>query len=156
MLNKLIKIINSKKNLNKSAIYQKFFKTGKGEYGEGDIFLGLSMPEQRKIAKEFIDLNFNDIKKLLYNKYHEYRMIGFIILVYRYQKSDNNEKEKIVDFYIKNINQANNWDLIDCICDKILGEWLINKDKIILYEFANSDNLWRKRIAVITTFYFIK
>ncbi|MEK6914326.1 MAG: DNA alkylation repair protein [Nanoarchaeota archaeon] len=156
MLRELIKEINSKKNIEKARIYRRFFKTGKGEYGEGDIFIGLSMLEQRKIAKKFINLGFDDIGKLLYSKYHEYRMIGFIIIVYKFENSNDIERKYIVNFYLENISQANNWDLIDCVCDKILGKWLIDKDKNLLYEFSKSENLWKRRIAIISTFYFIK
>lgn len=154
MLNQLIKEINSKANDKKAKIYARFFKTGKGEYGEGDVFIGLTVPEQRNLAEEYIDLNFTDIKKLLENKIHEYRLIGLFILVYKYQRNEN--KKEIFDFYLKNIHASNNWDLIDCVADKIIGKYLIDKDKKILYDFASSNNLWKKRISIISTFEFIK
>ncbi|MBI2105911.1 DNA alkylation repair protein [Candidatus Woesearchaeota archaeon] len=154
MLNQLIKEINSKANDKKAKIYARFFKTGKGEYGEGDVFIGLTVPEQRNLAEEYIDLNFTDIKKLLENKIHEYRLIGLFILVYKYQRNEN--KKEIFDFYLKNIYASNNWDLIDCVADKIIGKYLIDKDKKILYDFASSNNLWKKRISIISTFEFIK
>ncbi|MBS3153410.1 DNA alkylation repair protein [Candidatus Woesearchaeota archaeon] len=156
MLSKLKYELKQIANPEKATILQKFFKTGKGEYGEGDIFLGVTVLEQRKIAKRYVDLDLKDIKELLSNKVHEYRLTGFLILIYKFEKADEKEKKGIVDFYLKNIKSANNWDLIDCVADKILGSYLINKDKEILYELAKTDNLWKKRIAIISTFEFIK
>ena len=156
MLSKLKYELKQIANPEKATILQKFFKTGKGEYGEGDIFLGVTVLEQRKIAKRYVDLDLKDIKELLSNKVHEYRLTGFFILIYKFEKADEKEKKGIVDFYLKNIKSANNWDLIDCVADKILGSYLINKDKEILYELAKTDNLWKKRIAIISTFEFIK
>jgi len=154
MLSQIKKELDSKANKEKSLIYSGFFKTKKGQYGEGDIFIGLTVPEQRDLAKKYVDLNFKDIEQLLSNKIHEYRLTGLLILVYKYEKYEN--KKEIFDFYLKNINASNNWDLIDCIADKILGKYLIDKDKKIIYDFANSNDLWKKRIAIISTFEFIK
>ncbi len=156
MLSNIIEEMQSKANPEKAKVYQRFFKTGKGEYGEGDIFIGLTVPEQRSLAKKYADLQFSEVKKLLSSKVHEYRLTGFLILVYKFEKADEKEKKEIIDFYLKNIQYANNWDLIDCVADKILGKYLIGKDKKILYEFAESGNLWKKRIAIISTFEFIK
>ena len=156
MLRELERKFNELADPVKAKIYQRFFKTGKGEYGEGDVFIGLSVPQQRKLAKEFLELGFDDIEILLSNKIHEYRLTGFFILVYKFEKANKEGKKNIVDFYLKNIDSANNWDLIDCISDKLLGKYLIDKNKEILYEFAESDNLWKKRIAIISTFEFIK
>ena len=153
MLNQIIKELQSKSTPEKAKIYQKFFKTGKGEYGEGDVFIGLTVPEQRELAKKYINLDLNDVKTLLENKIHEYRLTGFFILVYKFEKEN---KEEIYNFYLENVKAANNWDLIDCVADKIIGKYLLDKDKKILYEFARSDNLWKKRIAIISTFEFIK
>src|SRR3989344_4525536 len=153
MLNEIKKELQSKSSPEKAKIYQRFFKTGKGEYGEGDVFIGLTVPEQRTLAKKYIDLELKDVGILLNNKIHEYRLTGFLILVYKFEKGN---QEKIYNFYLENIKNANNWDLIDCIADKIIGKYLIDKDKKTLYEFANSDNLWKKRIAIISTFEFIK
>ena len=140
----------------KAAVYARFFKTGKGEYGEGDIFLGLTVPEQRKIAQKYIAAPLAAVQKLLESKYHEFRLTGFFILVYKFQRQPSPE---LVDFYIQHKARANNWDLIDCVADKILGTWLLDKDneeKSILYELARSDSLWDRRIAIISTFAFIK
>ena len=154
MLDEIKKELDSKANKEKSLIYARFFKTNKGQYGEGDIFIGLTVPEQRNLAKKYIDLNFKDLEQLLSNKIHEYRLTGLLILVYKYQKNDN--KKEIFDFYLKNIHASNNWDLVDCISDKIIGKYLIDKDKKLLYDFANSNNLWKKRISIVSTFEFIK
>ena len=154
MLDEIKKELDSKANKEKSLIYARFFKTNKGQYGEGDIFIGLTVPEQRNLAKKYIDLNFKDLEQLLSNKIHEYRLTGLLILVYKYQKNDN--KKEIFDFYLKNIHASNNWDLVDCISDKIIGKYLIDKDKKLLYNFANSNNLWKKRISIVSTFEFIK
>ncbi len=156
MLEDIKKELNRLANPEKAKIYQRFFKTGKGEYGEGDVFIGLTVPVQRKLAKKYANLSFSDIEELLSNKIHEYRLTGFIILVYKFEKADEKEKKDIVDFYLRNIKWANNWDLIDCVADKILGAYLVDKDKKILYKFAKSESLWERRIAIISTFYFIK
>ena len=154
MLDEIKKELDSKANKEKSLIYARFFKTNKGQYGEGDIFIGLTVPEQRNLAKKYIDLNFKDLEQLLSNKIHEYRLTGLLILVYKYQKKNN--KKEIFDFYLKNIHASNNWDLVDCISDKIIGKYLIDKDKKLLYDFANSNNLWKKRISIVSTFEFLK
>ena len=140
----------------KAKVYARFFKTGKGEYGEGDLFLGLTVPEQRALAKKYVDLSFEEIEELLYNKYHEHRLTGLIILVYKYEKASPEQREKIIDFYIKHKHRGNNWDLIDCVADKLLGKHLIDRDKSLLYELARSDSVWDRRIAIITTFEFIR
>ncbi len=141
----------------KIPIYQNFFKTGPGEYGEGDIFIGVTVPDTRKIAKQFANLEFSEIIPILKSKIHEDRMCGLLILVYKFQKAESKkEQEDIVNFYLKHKYAGNNWDLIDCVVDKILGAWLIDKDKSILYNFAKSDNLWEKRMSIISTFAFIK
>lgn len=154
MLQKLTKELTSLKNEEKIPIYQNFFKTGKGQYGEGDIFYGLTVPQQRKLAKKYKDIPLNDVKKLLNHKVHEFRLTGTLILVHKYETSDN--KEEIFNFYLNNTDGINNWDLVDISADKILGAHLINKDKSLLYNFTKSDNLWERRMAIIATFYFIK
>jgi len=151
-----------KKSLDKLAnpaqakILQGFFKTGIGEYGEGDIFLGISMPAQRKNAKNYAGLNLSKIKELLESDIHEHRMAAIIILVEKYQKANDEEKANIANFYLKNAKRINNWDLVDVSAPKILGDFLLDKDKKVLYDFAKSKNLWEKRIAIISTFGFIR
>ena len=135
---------------------KRFFKTGKGEYGEGDEFLGLAVPDCRKIAKRFINIELDDLKKHLESKYHEERLVALLILVEQFKKTETNGKRKIYDFYMENKECANNWDLVDLTADKIVGEWLFDKDKSILHDLARSDNLWDRRIAIVATFAFIK
>jgi len=137
----------------KAKILQRFFKTGKGEYGEGDVFLGLKVPETRKIAEKYKELSLLDIQKLLDSKIHEHRLVGLLILVDKYEKSNNKE---IVDFYLANTKNINNWDLVDLTAHKILGHYLLDKDRTLLYNLARSNDLWEKRISIISTFYFIK
>jgi 3-methyladenine DNA glycosylase AlkD len=135
---------------------QGYFKTGKGEYGEGDIFIGVSVPEQRKIAKQFLDISFKELKEMLYSKIHEERLTSLLILVYRFEKADENDKKGIFNFLIKNRKQINNWDLVDLTAPKSIGVYLADKDKAILYKLVRSKNVWERRIAVMSTFPLIK
>jgi len=153
MLNALKEELERNKDAEKAKVYSRFFKTGKGEYGEGDLFLGLSVPKQRKIAKNYIDLNLDEIQELLLSKIHEHRLVALMILIFKYKK--NFDKE-IVDFYLQNTKNINNWDLVDLSAYQILGHYLLDKDKSILYKLAKSDNLWEKRISIISTYEFIK
>ena len=156
MLNLLQKDLRKLANPEKAKILQGFFKTGRGEYGEGDIFLGITVPEQRKIAIRFKTLDIRDIQKLLDNKIHEQRLVALLILVEQYKKANDLVKKKIFDFYLTNTKKINNWNLIDLSAEKILGEYLLNKDKSIIYKLVKSGNIWERRIAVMTTFQFIK
>jgi len=156
LLKNLKKELKKNSNKNKAKILQKFFKTGQGEYGEGDIFLGLTVPQSRKIAKKYSNLDISAINSLLDSKIHEERLIALLILVENYQSSNDEQKYKIINFYLQNAKNINNWDLVDLTADKILGNYLINKPKDILYSLANSENLWEKRISIISTFHFIK
>jgi len=155
-LRELRKKIKEESSKQQAKSLQWFFKTGAGEYGEGDVFAGIKMPVQRIIAKEFSNLGYNDIKELVGSKIHEERMIGFLILQGRYEKGDENEKEKVFKFYIRNRKGINNWDLVDISAPKIVGEYLLNRDKKLLYKFAKSKNLWERRIAILSTFTFIR
>jgi len=152
MLNNLEKDLRKLENREKSKIFSRFFKTGKGEYGYGDIFLGINVPEQRKIAKKYSKIELSEIKELINSKIHEYRLTGLLILVEKFK--DNNEE--IVKFYLNNLKNINNWDLVDLTADKILGAYLFDKEKYILYNLAKSSNLWERRISIIATFNFIK
>ena len=135
---------------------QRFFKTGKGEYGEGDIFLGIKVPDQRKISKNYEWLSLEEIGELLNSKIHEHRLTALFILIKKYEKADAQEKKKIFDFYLKQTKNINNWDLVDISAHKIVGDYLIGKPRKILYKLAKSKNLWERRIAIITTFAFIR
>ncbi|MAG20361.1 DNA alkylation repair protein [archaeon] len=151
MLQQLIQELESQKNPEHAKNLQRFFKTKKGEYGEGDIFLGIKVPIQRKIANKY-NLNLTDLQTLLDSKIHEHRLVALIILTKKYQKTKSKE---IIDFYLKNTKNINNWDLVDLSAHKILGEYLLDKEKTILYTLAKSKNLWENRISIISTFAFI-
>ncbi|MBD3304486.1 DNA alkylation repair protein [Candidatus Woesearchaeota archaeon] len=140
-------------NHKQSELLGRFFKTGKGEYGEGDIFLGIKVPDQRKVAKKYYDLSLKDVQSLLNSKIHEHRLVALLILIEKYKKSD--DKIEIVDIYLKNTKNINNWDLVDLSAHKILGEYLLDKDRKILYKLAKSKDLWEKRMAIISTAAFI-
>jgi 3-methyladenine DNA glycosylase AlkD len=135
---------------------QWFFKTGRGDYGEGDVFIGLKVPVQRKLAREFRDLSLTEIKELLTSTVHEERLITLFILIDKYRKADERGKEEIFNFYLKNRKGINNWDLVDISAPKIIGKHLREKDKSILFKFALSKNLWERRIAILSTQEFIK
>ena len=156
MLNKIKEDLQKLENPEKAKILSRFFKTGKGEYAEGDIFLGIIVPEQRKLSKKYIDLTLNDLEKLLESKVHEYRLTALFILVHKYEKANKITKKKIFDFYLSNTKYINNWDLIDLSSHKILGDFLYEKNKDILYKLAKSSSLWERRISIISTYYFIR
>jgi 3-methyladenine DNA glycosylase AlkD len=132
-----------------------FFKTGKGQYGEGDIFLGIPVPEQRKVAKKYSDLSLVDIQELLNSDIHEHRFTALLILISKYRKTEDTGKKEIFDFYLKNTENVNNWDLVDLSAPRIIGDYLLNKERSILYELAKSDSLWERRISILSTFAFI-
>jgi 3-methyladenine DNA glycosylase AlkD len=144
-------------NKERSEHSKRFFKTGPGEYGEGDIFYGLKVPEMRHIAKKYLSLSFSDIERLLHSKIHEERFLALIILVYNFEKSsDEPYKKEIFDIYTQNTRWINNWDLVDVSAPNIVGRHLFDKDRKSLYKFAKSDILWEKRISIISTLYFIR
>jgi len=135
----------------------KFFKTGKGEYGEGDIFIGVTNPNAWAIAKQSIDTEFTEIKKLIHSKIHEERTVALMILVLRMKKTKLEiDQKNIVYFYLDNLEGVNNWDLVDVSCPTILGTYLLDKDKSVLYKLAKSKSLWKERIAMVTTLWFVR
>jgi len=156
MLHLLVSELNSLANPEQAKILQRFFKTSEGEYGEGDIFLGIKVPAQRKIAKKYTGLSLVKIQKLLESEIHEHRLTGILILVDKFKKSKEEERGNIFNFYIKNTKNINNWDLVDLGAPNIVGEFLSDKKKGILYELAESKNIWEKRIAIISTMSFIR
>jgi 3-methyladenine DNA glycosylase AlkD len=133
-----------------------FFKTGKGEYGEGDVFLGLAVPDVRKIALKFTDCSMSDISQMLQSKIHDVRQSALFILVKKFEKGDEKIKKQIFDLYLKNTKRVNNWDLVDLSAPKIISRYLLNKPRDILYKLARSKNLWEKRIAIMGTAEFIR
>ncbi len=141
----------------KAETYQWFFKTGKGEYGEGDVFLGIQMGEQRKIAKQNKDLSLKQVEQLLRSKIHEHRMVALLILIEQYKRADEQGKKEIYTLYMKSYDYINNWDLVDVTAPHIVGDYLSDKkDRKKLYTFARSNHLWKKRIAMISCFTFIR
>lgn len=142
----------------KAEFFPRFFKTMPGEYGEGDLFLGVIVPEQRKIAKSyFSEITLAEISELLRDPYHEVRLTALFMLVYRYQKAKSEESQsELVDFYLNHIEFVNNWDLVDTTCHPILGHFYFRREKSLFYDLAKSGNLWKQRIALISSLYWIK
>ena len=133
----------------------RYFKTGVGEYGFGDVFLGLSNPDCRKIALRYNGLSLDEIGVLLRSEIHEERLIALLILVYQFEHDEMLER-RIYEFYLKNTKFVNNWDLVDLSAPKIVGGYLNDKPKVALNKLAKSENLWERRIAILSTFHFIK
>lgn len=189
-MSQLTKELTSLRDRERARASAWFFKTGKGQYGEGDVFLGIDVPTQRKIAKKYIGLSLADVQKLLKNEIHEFRLVALFILVLKYTRADEKGKKEIVDFYLKNAKRVNNWDLVDSSAGYILGDYLYHKchpersegsrkdssaparnasqrvaggspqndnnEKAILYKLAESENIWERRIAIISTQGFIR
>jgi len=141
-------------NKEKAKFLAHYFKTGKGEYGEGDVFIGLTVPQVRAIAKKYRELPLKDVEELLHNRIHEYRLTALIIFTEKYRRAAN--KKELVDVYLKNTKYINNWDLVDLSAHKIVGTYLLDKPRSILYKLATSKNIWERRIAVISTFAFLR
>lgn len=140
----------------KAKILARFFKTGRGEYGAGDQFLGIVVPQQRMVAKQFRDLPLSEVKKLLASAPHEHRLTALLILTYRYPDADAKMKKKIYEFYLHNMRAVNNWDLVDLSAPSIVGEYLVARSHQVLYALVRSPSIWERRIAVLATFAFIK
>lgn len=133
-----------------------FFKTGPGQYGEGDVFIGVRNPDARKVAMLFKDVPLVELISLLYSKIHEERFVALEILVAKYEKGDSKEQKRIASFYLKHKARINNWDLVDTSASYILGRYLFDKDRKVLYKLAKSKSLWDRRIAIVATNYFIR
>ena len=140
----------------KAKILSRFFKTGRGQYGEGDVFLGIVVPKQRAVAKKYLELSLSDIHRLLSSKIHEHRLVALLILVNKYKEADGKAKGEIAQFYLEHTKQVNNWDLVDLSAPNIPGDYLLDKDRSVLYRLARSGNLWERRISVLSTLAFIR
>ncbi|HKG22792.1 MAG TPA: DNA alkylation repair protein [Blastocatellia bacterium] len=140
----------------RARVLKKFFKTGPGEYGEGDLFLGVTIPELRMLAKQYGSIRLKEVLALLASKYHEERMLALLMLIHAYSKGDGPAKEKIYELYLKNTRFINNWDLIDLSAPRIVGDFLFTRSREPLYTLARSASLWERRIAIMSTFHFIK
>lgn len=136
---------------------QRFFKTGPGQYGEGDVFIGVRMPDIRMVCKKFGDLPLREVQTLIESPVHEHRMAGLIILTNKYPKAEKTQKQEIYNLYMDRVyaGNVNNWDLVDVTTPKIIGAHLLSGDRKILYDLASSQNLWQRRVAVLATFAFI-
>jgi len=134
----------------------RFFKTGKGQYGYGDKFLGITVPEQRKVAHMFWQASTKDIEKLLKSPYHEHRFVGLEILVAQFERGGVAEKKLVYNFYLKNTQYINNWDLVDTSAPYIVGTYVLNRPRLILTKLAKSKNMWERRIAIVATYRFIQ
>jgi 3-methyladenine DNA glycosylase AlkD len=140
----------------KAKTLQRFFKTGPGEYGEGDIFLGVMVPQLRKLSKEYGELDLGEVEALLKSSVHEERLLALLILIRKYMRGDEAEKKKIYGLYLKSTRWINNWDLVDLSAPNIVGDFLMNRNRKPLYRLAQSSVLWERRVAILATFQFIK
>ncbi|HAK59333.1 MAG TPA: DNA alkylation repair protein [Nitrospiraceae bacterium] len=149
---KLGKLANKKR----AKLLQGFFKTGPGEYGEGDVFLGIQVPVLRKLAKEYREIAPTAAVQLLKSSVHEERLLALFLLVGAYARGDDADKKKVYGIYMKNVPFVNNWDLVDLSAPQIPGDYLVQRSRKPLYTFAKSNNLWKRRIAIIATAAFIR
>lgn len=153
----LLKNFEELENPQKAKFLSRFFKTAPGQYGHGDLFLGIVVPLQRDLVKRFWDsLTLKETEKLLHSKYHEHRLTALLILVKKYQKGDSLLRQKIFDLYLKNTRYINNWDLVDLSAPNIVGTHLLDKPRSLLKTLAHSDSLWERRISLLACFPFIK
>ncbi len=139
-----------------AAQLKRFFKTGPGEYGQGDCFLGIRVPRLRQLAKAHLDLSLTDAAKLLHSKFHEERMTALLILTYRFEKAREVEQGKIYRIFMENTHWINSWDLVDVTVPQVVGAYLLQRDRAPLYSLAVSPSLWERRMGIIATFTFIK
>jgi len=139
-----------------AAHLQRFFKTGPGEYGQGDCFLGIRVPQLRRLAKTHCDLSLTDAARLLHSKFHEQRMVALLILTCRFPRAHAEEQNRIYQFFLDNTRWINNWDLVDVTVPQVVGSFLLARDRTPLYSLAVSQSLWERRMAIIATFAFVK
>lgn len=153
MTTQIYNALDARSDDEKKVVLPRFFKTGKGQYGDGDMFLGVTVPNIREVAKEFKDVNFDIIEELIHSPWHEMRMCALLILV-------NNSKKEVTkdtfDFYLSQTKYINNWDLVDLSAPQIVGKFLLNKERDIIYRLAESNLLWDNRIAIVSTLTFIR
>lgn len=157
MIAKIRSDLKQHANKEQAKFLSGYFKTGPGEYGEGDKFLGIRVPVLRKIAKKYLNLDKSTLKQLFLSDYHEERALCVIILVNQYNKTKQSSQQKqIYNFYIKHKKYVNNWDLVDISSPHIVGPYLYDRDREILYRWIKSKDIWTRRIAIMATFYFIR
>ncbi len=153
MTNRIYDTLTAYSDEEKKIVLPRFFKTGKGQYGEGDKFLGVTVPNIRTVANEFKDVSLDIIEELIHSSWHEMRMCALLILVI---KSKKEVSKDIFEFYLSQTKHINNWDLVDLTAPKIVGEYLLHKDRDLLYKLAESDLLWDNRISIVSTLTFIR
>ena len=156
LVSEIYDALNSRSDDEKKIVLPRFFKTGKGQYGEGDKFIGVTVPNIREVAKQYKDIDFNVVKELMRRPWHEMRMCALLILVESCKGTRTSVSKEIFDFYLSNTKYINNWDLVDLSAPQIVGKYLIDKDRDILYQLAESDLLWDNRIAIVSTLTFIR
>lgn len=139
-----------------AAIARRFFKTGKGEYGEGDEFLGIKVPQIRALVRDCDALGEQQVLSLLRSRFHEERMLGLYCLVRRFQRGGEGARQRVFHLYLSNTRWINNWDLVDTSAPHIVGAWLLDKDRAVLRRLARSSSLWERRVAVLATQAFIR
>lgn len=145
-------------NAANASLLARFFKTGPGQYGEGDAFLGIKVPPIRRIAKQYKDLPVSEVQKLLDSKWHEARLLGAIILSNQSMKGDDAKKQAVFEYYLANTRAINNWDIVDLSCREAVGGYLLlhPEKQYILEDLARSENVWERRIAMVSTWQFIR
>jgi 3-methyladenine DNA glycosylase AlkD len=152
-ISKRLKKLGSKQQ---AAISRKFFKTGPGDYGEGDIFIGVRVPVLRKLVKDYVDLPVEEINTLLRSPIHEERLLALLLMVRKAAGGNDPLKKSIYKLYLENTRFVNNWDLVDTSAEHIVGAYLSDKSRSVLYRLAESGDLWERRIAIMSTFHFVK
>ena len=153
----IIKELESVSKKTKAEGFQRFFKTGKGEYGEGDVFAGITVPEIRDICKRYYkEMSLKDVEFFIQHKIHEYRLFGLLTLTYMWKKAEEEKRKEIYTLYVRNLKYINNWDLVDLSAPNIVGEYLLGRDRSFLYELVKDNDLWKQRVAILATFAFIR
>ncbi len=159
-MNRLLQAIMAQQDESQVANLSRFFKTGKGQYGEGDLFLGIKVPITRAVVKqEWQNVTFDDLKACIASEYHEVRLAALLTLVKIFHKAKRSPEmqQQCVDFYLSHTACINNWDLVDLSCYEILGTWLLDKDRTLLYQFAkHGRSIWEQRIAIVSTMQFVR
>lgn len=140
----------------RARVARRYFKTGKGEYAEGDVFIGVSVPDTRRIARDYLLVARSELRQLLHSKVHEERLLALIILVEQFKRASDHDREAIYNLYLLNTRHINNWDLVDVSAPLIVGEYVSHHSKQILYKLARSKSMWERRIAMLATYAFIK
>jgi len=153
----LLSILLSQKNPEKATHLLRFFKTGKGEYGGGDKFVGITMPALRRIIRDFRTVLLTDLETLLQSEWHEVRMAALLLMIWQYQHAQSTASEVcIAETYLANMHRINNWDLVDVTAPHIIGAYFFDREQTLLYDLAHSSDLWQKRIAIVSTLHFIR